>query len=132
MLYTQYVPFPKTKRVHNLGVFQDSQCLLKEQSGSEDQRRLCPDPLSQLCPFIPWDREVLLMVTYALVTSRLEYYNVLYLGLLINTTQTLQLIQKVAKHTVFILITLLFVQPALALNSFQIHFKMLVIKSYMA
>lgn len=34
------------------------------------------------------------MVTYALVTSRLEYYNVLYLGLLLNTTQKFQLIKE--------------------------------------
>lgn len=46
----------------------------------------------QLCPYL--DREALFRVTHTLVTSRLDFYNMVYMGLPLKTIQKLQLVQR--------------------------------------
>ena len=46
----------------------------------------------QLCPYL--DRDSLATAIHALITSRLDYYSVLYVGLLLKTVRKLQLVKN--------------------------------------
>ncbi|XP_058030112.1 uncharacterized protein LOC131193674 [Ahaetulla prasina] len=81
--------------VRNLGVLLDAQLSLEDHltaiaRGAFYQVRL----IRQLPPFL--DRDSLCTVTHALVTSRLDYCNALYMGLPLKSTRRLQLVQNAA------------------------------------
>lgn len=54
--------------------------------------------IQQLHPFLDW--EALLLITNALVTPQLDYCNMLYMGLLLNSIQKLQLTQNATAQEV--------------------------------
>ncbi|XP_058052944.1 uncharacterized protein LOC131205078 isoform X2 [Ahaetulla prasina] len=81
--------------VRSLGVLLDARLSLEEHltavaRGAFYQVRL----IRQLRPFL--DRDSLCTVTHALVTSRLDYCNALYMGLPLKSTRRLQLVQNAA------------------------------------
>ncbi|XP_058026881.1 uncharacterized protein LOC131192082 isoform X2 [Ahaetulla prasina] len=81
--------------VRNLGVLLDARLSLEDHltaiaRGAFHQVRL----IRQLRPFL--DRDSLCTVTHALVTSRLDYCNALYMGLPLRSTRRLQLVQNAA------------------------------------
>ncbi|XP_058048302.1 uncharacterized protein LOC131202851 [Ahaetulla prasina] len=84
-----------TEKVRNLGVLLDAWLSLEEHMtavarGAFYLVRL----IRQLRPFL--DRDSLCTVTHALVTSRLDYCNALYMGLPLKNTWRFQLVQNVA------------------------------------
>lgn len=69
----------------NVGVLLHSRLLLKEQVVVRAKEALAQIHLvHQLCPFL--DQEALIMIIHALITSDLDYCNVLYVELLMNNT----------------------------------------------
>lgn len=84
---------PQRDPVHNLGVLLVSQILLNEQVAVVARRAFAqPRLVHQLCLFLNW--QVLFSVIYALVTSKLNYCNVLCLGLLLTSIWKFQLVQN--------------------------------------
>nr|GFC52549.1 hypothetical protein [Tanacetum cinerariifolium] len=93
------VVLPLKEQVRSLGVLLDAQLLLDSQvaavaRGAFAQLRL----VRQLRPYL--DRADLATVTHALVTSRLDYCNALYVGLPLKTVRKLQLVQNAAARVV--------------------------------
>ncbi|KAF7240862.1 Receptor-type tyrosine-protein phosphatase T [Varanus komodoensis] len=87
------VSLPLRDKVHSLGVLLDPELSLEAQvtavaRGAFLQLRL----INQLCSYLEYD--CLATVTHALVTSRLEFCNALYVGLPLKTVQILQLVQN--------------------------------------
>lgn len=74
---------PQTDAVCNLGVFIHSQFLFKKQIAILAKMTFAQFHIvCQLCPFL--DQEALFTVTYVVVTSRLDYCKVFYIGLLLK------------------------------------------------
>ncbi|KAF7248327.1 putative uncharacterized transposon-derived protein F52C9.6 [Varanus komodoensis] len=87
------VALPLRDRVHRLGVLLDPELSLEAQVTAVArsvflQLRL----IHQLRPFL--ENDCLATVTHALVTSRLDFCNALYVGLPLKTVQILQLVQN--------------------------------------
>ncbi|XP_058024855.1 uncharacterized protein LOC131191095 [Ahaetulla prasina] len=85
--------------VRNLGVLLDARLSLEDHlttvtRGAFYQVRL----IRQLRPFL--DRDSLCTVTHALVTSRLDCCNALYMGLPLKSTRKLQLVQNAAARRI--------------------------------
>uniref|UniRef100_A0A8C6XMC9 Reverse transcriptase domain-containing protein n=1 Tax=Naja naja TaxID=35670 RepID=A0A8C6XMC9_NAJNA len=90
---------PLVDRAQNLGVLLDSWLGLEEQVGAVTRGAFAQVRLvHQLHPYL--DRDALRMVTHALVTSRLDYCNALYLGLPLHTIRRFQLVQNAAARVV--------------------------------
>ncbi|XP_060539382.1 uncharacterized protein LOC132709511 [Pantherophis guttatus] len=88
-----------TERARNLGVLLDSRLSLEEHLTAVTRRIFHQVRLiRQLRPFL--DRDSLHTVTHALVTSRLDYCNALYMGLPLRSTRRLQLAQSAAARVV--------------------------------
>uniref|UniRef100_A0A8C6XGB6 Reverse transcriptase domain-containing protein n=1 Tax=Naja naja TaxID=35670 RepID=A0A8C6XGB6_NAJNA len=84
---------PPVDRARNLGVLLDSRLKLEEQVGAVARGAFAQVRLvRQLRPYL--DRDALRTITQALVVSRLDYCNALYLGLPLCTTRRLQLVQN--------------------------------------
>lgn len=71
---------------------------------------------------------------YAMVSSRLDYCNLLYVGIPLRVTQKLQLIQKVAVQIVMGMSQIAYVEPMLCqlywlLMKYLVRFKMLTFKA---
>uniref|UniRef100_A0A8C6XR48 Reverse transcriptase domain-containing protein n=1 Tax=Naja naja TaxID=35670 RepID=A0A8C6XR48_NAJNA len=93
------VVLPPVDRARNLGVLLDARLRLEEQVGAVARGAFAQVRLvRQLRPFL--DRDALRTVTHALVTSRLDYCNALYLGLPLHTIRRLQLVQNAAARAV--------------------------------
>ena len=93
------VALPLKEQVRSLGVLLDPQLLLDSQvaavaRGAFAQLRL----IRQLRPYLSCSD--LTTVTHALVTSRLDYCNALYVGLPLKTVRRLQLVQNAAARVV--------------------------------
>ncbi|KAK9409653.1 hypothetical protein NXF25_000828 [Crotalus adamanteus] len=90
---------PPSDRVHNLGVLLNPQLNLEHQLTAVAGRTFTQVRLlHQLRPYL--DREALLTVTHALVTSRLDYCNALYMGLPLKSIRRLQLVQNAAARVI--------------------------------
>ncbi|XP_058037869.1 uncharacterized protein LOC131197613 [Ahaetulla prasina] len=85
--------------VCNLGVLLDGRLSFDEHLAAVSRRAFYQVRLvRQLRPFL--DRDALCTVTHALVTSRLDYCNALYMGLPLRCTRRLQLVQNAAARVV--------------------------------
>ncbi|KAF7247602.1 Cytosolic 5'-nucleotidase 3A [Varanus komodoensis] len=84
---------PLRDKVRSLGVLLDPELSLEAQVTAVARNAFLQLRLiNQLRPYLEYDS--LAMVTHALVTSRLDFCNVLYVGLPLKTVQTLQLVQN--------------------------------------
>uniref|UniRef100_A0A670ISF5 Reverse transcriptase domain-containing protein n=1 Tax=Podarcis muralis TaxID=64176 RepID=A0A670ISF5_PODMU len=89
------VTVPLKDQVHSLGVILDSQLSMEAQVNSVSRVAVYQLHLvRRLRPYLPAD--CLARVVHALVISRLDYCNALYVGLPLKVTQKLQLIQNAA------------------------------------
>ncbi|XP_058023146.1 uncharacterized protein LOC131190137 [Ahaetulla prasina] len=87
------------ERVRNLGVLLDGRLSFEEHLTTVSRRAFYQVRLiCQLRPFL--DRDALCTVTHALVTSRLDYCNALYMGLPLKSTRRLQLVQNAAARVI--------------------------------
>ncbi|XP_058042561.1 retinoic acid-induced protein 2 isoform X2 [Ahaetulla prasina] len=87
------------ERVRNLGVLLDGRLSFDDHLVAVSKRAFHQVRLvRQLRPFL--DREALCTVTHALVTSRLDYCNALYMGLPLKCTRRLQLVQNAAARVI--------------------------------
>ncbi|XP_058011152.1 uncharacterized protein LOC131184144 [Ahaetulla prasina] len=87
------------ERVRNLGVLLDERLSLEEHLTAVSRRAFYQVRLvRQLRPFL--DRDALCTVTHALVTSRLDYCNALYMGLPLKGIRRLQLVQNAAARVI--------------------------------
>ncbi|XP_058050467.1 uncharacterized protein LOC131203825 [Ahaetulla prasina] len=87
------------ERVRNLGVLLDGRLSFEEHLATVSRRAFYQVRLvRQLRPFL--DRDALCTVTHALVTSRLDYCNALYLGFPLRCTRRLQLVQNAAARVI--------------------------------
>ncbi|XP_025023662.1 all-trans retinoic acid-induced differentiation factor isoform X1 [Python bivittatus] len=71
---------------------QVTQSALRHHKVVAERSFACVHFVQQLCPFMDWKAQ--LTVNQALVTSCLDYCNILYLGLTLKTNQKLQLVQN--------------------------------------
>uniref|UniRef100_A0A803TAK2 Reverse transcriptase domain-containing protein n=1 Tax=Anolis carolinensis TaxID=28377 RepID=A0A803TAK2_ANOCA len=93
------VALPLKTQVHSLGVLLDSSLSLEPQVSAVARGAFAPPRLvCQLCPYL--GRSDLAMVVHALVTSRLDYCNALYVGLPLKTARKLQLVQRTAARLI--------------------------------
>ncbi|KAF7238201.1 putative RNA-directed DNA polymerase from transposon BS [Varanus komodoensis] len=84
---------PLRDKVHSLGVLLDPELSLEAQVTAVARSAFLQLRLiNQLRPYLEYD--CLVTVTHALVTSHLDFCNVLYVGLPLKTVQTLQLVQN--------------------------------------
>uniref|UniRef100_A0A8D0BC31 Reverse transcriptase domain-containing protein n=1 Tax=Salvator merianae TaxID=96440 RepID=A0A8D0BC31_SALMN len=88
-----------SEKVCNLGVLLDPQLTLEHHlsavaRGAFAQVRL----VHQLRPYL--DRESLLTVAHALITSRIDYCNALYMGLPLKSVRRLQVVQNAAARAI--------------------------------
>ncbi|XP_060542108.1 uncharacterized protein LOC132710271, partial [Pantherophis guttatus] len=130
LLGANHWPTPITERARNLGVLLDARLSLEEHMmavarGAFYQVRL----IRQLRPFL--DQDFLCTVTQALVTSRLDYCNALYMGLPLGCTWRLQLVQNAAAQGIVGATGCSHVTPLLRELQwlpvvFQVRFKVLV------
>ncbi|XP_061471923.1 uncharacterized protein LOC133379865 [Rhineura floridana] len=90
------VTLPLKEKVRSLGVLLEPSLSLQAQVASVAfyQLRL----VAQLCTYL--DKDKLASVVHALVTSKLDYCNVLYMGLPLRTVQKLQLVKNAAARLV--------------------------------
>ncbi|XP_070582622.1 LOW QUALITY PROTEIN: uncharacterized protein [Erythrolamprus reginae] len=119
-----------SERVRNLGVLLNPQLTLEKHlsavaRGAFAQVRL----VRQLRPYL--DRESLLTVTHALITSRLDYCNALYMGLPLKSVRKLQIVQNAAARAIMGFSKYAHITPTLrSLHwlpiSFRSQFKVLV------
>uniref|UniRef100_A0A8C6Y4J2 Reverse transcriptase domain-containing protein n=1 Tax=Naja naja TaxID=35670 RepID=A0A8C6Y4J2_NAJNA len=122
---------PPVDRAWNLGVLLDIWLRLEEQVGAVARGPLPSSALFvKLRPFL--DRDALRTVTHALVTSRLNYCNTLYLGLPLHTIRRLQLVQNAAARVVMGVSRFSHITPLLRglhwlLAALQVRFKVLVL-----
>ncbi|KAF7239466.1 putative RNA-directed DNA polymerase from transposon BS [Varanus komodoensis] len=80
-------------KVHGLGVLLDPQLSLEAQVTAVARSTFFQLQLiHQLCPYL--ENDCLATVTHALVTSRLDFCNALYVGLPLKTVRILQLVQN--------------------------------------
>ena len=87
------VALPLRDRVRSLGVLLDPSLTLEAQVDSVARGTFLQlRKLYQLRPYL--DEQSLMTVTHALVTSRIDYCNVLYVGLPLKTVRQLQLVQN--------------------------------------
>ena len=90
---------PLKEQVCSLGVILDSQLSMEAQVNSVSRAAVYQLHLvSRPRPYLPTD--CLARVGHALVISRLDYCNVLYVGLPLKVTRKLQLIQNAAARLV--------------------------------
>uniref|UniRef100_A0A670II27 Reverse transcriptase domain-containing protein n=1 Tax=Podarcis muralis TaxID=64176 RepID=A0A670II27_PODMU len=93
------VTVPLKDQVCSLGVILDSQLSMEAQVNFVSRAAVYQLHLvRRLRPYLPAD--CLVRVVHALVISRLDYYNVLYVGLPLKVTWKLQLIQNAAARLV--------------------------------
>uniref|UniRef100_A0A8C6XI90 Reverse transcriptase domain-containing protein n=1 Tax=Naja naja TaxID=35670 RepID=A0A8C6XI90_NAJNA len=122
---------PPVDGARNLGVLLDVRLQLEEQVGTIARGAFAQLRLvHQLRPFL--DRDALRTVTHALVTSRLDYCNALYLGLPLHTIRRLQLVQNAAARVVMAVSRFSHVTPLLRclhwlLVVLRVRFKVLVL-----
>ncbi|KAF7235690.1 Anoctamin-2 [Varanus komodoensis] len=84
---------PLRDKVRSLGVLLDPELSLEAQVTAVARNAFLQLRLiNQLCPYLEYD--CLATVTHALVTSRLDFCNALYVGLPLKTVRTLQLVQN--------------------------------------
>ncbi|KAF7253666.1 hypothetical protein EYD10_00580 [Varanus komodoensis] len=84
---------PLRDKVRSLGVLLDPELSLEAQVTAVARNAFLQLRLiNQLCPYLEYD--CLVTVTHALVTSRLDFCNALYVGLPLKTVRTLQLVQN--------------------------------------
>uniref|UniRef100_A0A803T068 Reverse transcriptase domain-containing protein n=1 Tax=Anolis carolinensis TaxID=28377 RepID=A0A803T068_ANOCA len=89
------VALPLKAQVRSLGVLLDSALTLEAQVSAVAGRAFAQLKLvRQLRPYL--EKSDLTMVVHALVTSRLDYCNALYVGLPLKTARKLQLVQRSA------------------------------------
>ncbi|XP_058013047.1 uncharacterized protein LOC131185023 [Ahaetulla prasina] len=89
------------ERVRNLGVLLDGRLSFDDHVAAVSRRAFHQVRLvRQLRPFL--DRDALCTVTHALVMSRLDYCNALYMGLPLKCTRRLQLVQNAAARVVVV------------------------------
>lgn len=90
---------PRKEQVRSLGVLLDPSLSLEVQVASVAERAFyLPWLVAQLCPYL--GRESLASVTDALVISRLEYFNTVYMQLPLKTVQKLLLVQNMAARLI--------------------------------
>ncbi|XP_058052641.1 uncharacterized protein LOC131204948 [Ahaetulla prasina] len=117
-------------RVRNLGVLLDDRLSFEDHLTAVSRRAFHQVRLvRQLRPFL--DRDALCTVTHALVTSRLDYCNALYMGLPLKCTRRLQLVQNAAARVIEGAPRSSHVTPLLRRLhwlpvAFRVHFKVLV------
>ncbi|XP_061451815.1 uncharacterized protein LOC133369973 [Rhineura floridana] len=93
------VTLPLKEQVRSLGVLLDPSLSLEAQVASVARSAFYQLRLvAQLRPYL--DREHLTSVIHALVTSRLDYCNALYVGLPLKTVRKLQLVQNAAARLI--------------------------------
>lgn len=92
MLRLEELRLPTKASVHSLGILWNLGLLLGDQVAAVTRRAYYQ--ICQTCPFL--DEKYGALVTHALVTSRLNYGNGLYMGLPLKTTWKLQMMQNVA------------------------------------
>ncbi|XP_060124758.1 uncharacterized protein LOC132591228 [Zootoca vivipara] len=93
------VTVPLKDQVRSLGVILDSQLSMEAQVNSVSRAAVYQLHLvRRLSPYLPTD--CLSRVVHALVISRLDYCNALYVGLPLKVTRKLQLIQNAAARLV--------------------------------
>ncbi|XP_061490034.1 tRNA-splicing endonuclease subunit Sen15 isoform X1 [Rhineura floridana] len=91
------VKLPLQDQVRSLGVVLDSRLSMEAQISAVSRATWYQLHLiRRLQPYLPVQQ--LPLVVHALVTSRLDYCNALYVGLPLKTTQKLQLVQNAAAH----------------------------------
>ncbi|KAF7236187.1 putative RNA-directed DNA polymerase from transposon BS [Varanus komodoensis] len=87
------VALPLRDKVCSLGVLLDPELSLEAQVTAVARSAFLQLQLiNQLCPYLEYD--CLATVTHALVTSRLDFCNALYVGLPLKTVRILQLVQN--------------------------------------
>ncbi|XP_060550136.1 uncharacterized protein LOC132712506 [Pantherophis guttatus] len=88
-----------SERARNLGVLLDSQLRLEQHLTAVGRGTFAQVHLvHQLQPYL--DQEALLTVTHALVTSQVDYCNVLYMELPLKSVRRLQLVQNAAVRAI--------------------------------
>ncbi|XP_058023921.1 uncharacterized protein LOC131190598, partial [Ahaetulla prasina] len=98
LLFNIYMK-PLGEVISGLGVLLDGRLSFDDHLAAVSRRAFYQVRLvRQLRPFL--DRDALCTVTHALVTSRLDYCNALYMGLPLKCTRRLQLVQNAAARVI--------------------------------